>query len=418
MDELLKKLGDLQEKMDKALLSSENTEALRSEIKTLQEEFVKMKVEMDGVKKASSSKVTSLPGLEFEKDKFSLIRAINAIVTKSWDRAPFEREVFQNTSKSAEGVVGVAKTMSTEVDSAGGYVVPVQVLGDFIELLRAELIVKKLGATYIDGLVGSPVEVPGQAGGATAVWLGEDNPTGLTASDLSLKQQGMMPHMVGAVVKLSNRLLRMSSPSIENLVRQDVAFCLAEAIDKAAFQGTGADAQPLGLLNITGIPTKDLVGLTKKVQLWGSLYDLENEVAERNALRGKLGFAWHTRVRKLLQQARVGSGFAAEDGAGGYVADPIALHNLQSYIGYPYQATTNMPIDTSANPDSTKVLFGNWAELIIGVWQGMTILASQEASTAFLTNQTWIRFVQEVDCMVRHKESFVIGTNLNVETLA
>jgi hypothetical protein len=56
--------------------------------------------------------------------------------------------------------------------------------------------------------------------------------------------------------------------------------------------------------------------------------------------------------------------------------------------------------------------------MIVGVWQGLSIMASQEASTAFTTNQTWVRFVQEVDCMVRHKESFVIGQNLSMEMTA
>lgn len=411
MDELLKKLAELQEKLDKAIGDAAAVKSLQDEIKALREDYVKMKHEMGEIKVEKSDKKTSIPGLEFEKDKFSLLRAINAIATKDWKNAGFELEVFKNTSD-------IKKTMSTETDTAGGYTVPVQVLGDFIELFRANLVTKQLGATYIEGLSGSPVEVPGQAGGATVYWLGEDNPNGITASDLSLKQSQMTPHGAAALVKLSNRLLRMSNPSIEGLVRQDVAFAMAEAVDIAAIRGTGANAQPLGLVNVPGILTQDLVGLTKKVQLWSSMYDIENKLAEANSLKGKLGWLFHPRVKKFLAQARVGSGQAAEDGYGNFVADPIAQHHLASYIGYPYAATTNVPIDTAPNPDSSYVLFGNWSELIVGVWQGLTIMASQEASTAFTMNQTWIRFVQEVDCMVRHPESFCKGHDLNVETLA
>jgi len=416
MDELMKKLEDLNGKLEKAVATGESVAELKSEIKKLQEEAVALKAEVEGIKKAapSQSKLTSIPGLEFEKDKFSLMRAVNAIVTRNWANAGFEKEVFQTTSKGEKD--GVVKTMSTEVDSAGGYVVPVQVLGDFIEMLRANLVSKALGVTYIDGLVGSPVEIPGQAGGATPIWLGEDNATGLTASDLSLKQQQLEPHMCGAIVKVTNRLLRMSNPSIEAMIRQDVAFAIAELIDKAVFKGTGSDAQPLGLYNIPSIPTVDLVSLTKKVQIWNALYDLEGKVEEANALRGKLAYAFHPRVKRFLQQARYGA--AAEDGFGGHVAHPIGQSQLASFIGYPYQATTNLSIDTSTSPDETEIVFGNWAEMIVGVWQGLSIMASQEASTAFVTNQTWVRFVQEVDCMVRHKESFVIGQNLSMEMTA
>jgi HK97 family phage major capsid protein len=184
MDELLKKLGELQSKMDAAIGDAAVVKAVQDEIKALREDYVKMKQEMGELKAEKPNKKASVPGLEFEKDKFSLLRAINAIATKNWQHAGFEKEVFQNTTD-------LKKTMSTETDTAGGYVVPVQVLGDFIELFRANLITKQLGATYIEGLVGSPVEVPGQAGGASVYWLGEDNPNGITASDLSLKQSQM-----------------------------------------------------------------------------------------------------------------------------------------------------------------------------------------------------------------------------------
>jgi HK97 family phage major capsid protein len=117
-----------------------------------------------------------------------------------------------------------------------------------------------------------------------------------------------------------------------------------------------------------------------------------------------------------LQQARYGA--AAEDGFGGHVASPITNSHLASFIGYPFATTTNLAIDTASSPDETEIVFGNWAEMIVGVWQGLSIMASQEASTAFTTNQTWVRFVQEVDCMVRHKESFVIGQNLSMEMTA
>lgn len=413
MDELLKKVEELGAKLEKAVAAGESVAELKAEIKKLQEEAVAMKVEMGDLKKAAPGK-GNLPGVELEKNKFSLLRAINAIATKNWKHAGFEREVFENTSKDAT----MNKTMSTETDQAGGFIVPAQALGDFLELLRANLIVKALGAQVIDGLYGSPVEFPGQAGGATVAWLGEDNPDGLSASDLSLNGRSMNPHMCGALVKMSNRLLRMSNPSVENLVRQDLSFAMAEAIDKAAIMGTGAVAEPLGIKNVPGVLTYDMTSITKKVEIWNALYELECKLAEANSLRGKLGFAFHPRVKKYLSQARVGSGQAAEDGYGSFVADPIAQHHLASYLGYPYQSSTNLPIVTSTTPDESDVLFGNWAECLIGMWQGMTIMASQEADQAFVKNQTWVRIVQEADILVRHPESFCIGQHLSMELTA
>jgi HK97 family phage major capsid protein len=411
MDALLKKLEELNAKLETAAgKDAETIKSLLSDIKSLQEDYVKMKAEVETVKVIKNAK--SLPGVEFEKEKFSLMRAINAIATKSWAGAPFEKEVFQNTSKDH-----INKTMSTEVDSAGGYIVPAQLLGDFIELLRANLVTKALGATVIDGLIGSPVEMPGQSGGATVYWLGEDNPTGITASDLTLRQSQMTPHMAAALVKVSNRLLRMSNPSVEALIRQDVAFAMAEAVDVAALAGTGAGAQPLGLKNIPGILAIDATSdpdVNKFVDIWKLFYAMEEKLALANSLKGKLGFAFNPRVKKYAALSRTGA--VAEDGFGGFVANPsvpLTQSQLQAFIGYPYQMTTNIPIDTASTPDDTYAVFGNWSELILGVWQGITIMASQEASDAFAKNQTWVRIVQEVDCMVRHKESFVIASKID-----
>lgn len=401
MDEILKKLGELQAKLEASAKTGESVGAIQSEILKLREEFVAQKNEIEELKKARSAK--NLVGLEDEKQKFSLVKAINAIVTKDWRNAGFEREVFNNTSRSAKGTV--EKTMSTEVDSTGGYIVPPQAIPDMIEILRANLITKALGATTIEGLVGSPAEMPGQSGGATVYWLGEDNPNGITASDLTLRKVEMTPHMAAALVKLSNRLLRMSNPSVEALVRQDVSFAMAQALDLAALMGTGANAEPLGLLNVLTDAANGIDCVSKTaVQLWGQMYEAENLIAEANALRGKLGWAFHPRLKKILAKARVSGSTTGGDGI--FVQNPITQDHLVSYIGYPYQTTTNLPIIVADTPDSLKAIFGNWSELLIGMWQGMEIMASQEASTAFTTNQTWVRIIQECDVAVRHTESF------------
>ncbi len=345
MDALLKKMEELQAKLEGAISDAAVVKAIQAEMKALQEDYVKMKHELDAVKSLSNAEKKSVPGLEMEKDKFSLLRAINAISTKSWKGAGFEHEVFQNTAKNSDGI---AKTMSTEVDSAGGYVVPVQVLGDFIELLRANLVTKKLGATVIEGLVGSPVEMPGQAGGATAYWLGEDNPTGITASDLTLRQSQMTPHMSAALVKLSNRLLRMSNPSIEGIVRADIAFAMAQALDLAALAGTGSGAEPLGITNVSGILTVDANSFTKRVQLWEVFQSMETKLDEANALKGKLGYAMPPRLKKFLALARTGA--VAEDGFGGFVANPsnpLTKGQLEAILGYPFETTTNIAIDAA-----------------------------------------------------------------------
>ena len=50
--------------------------------------------------------------------------------------------------------------------------------------------------------MGSPVEIHKRTGGATAYWVGENEP--LTSSDQTLGQFQLTPKSVGALVELSN----------------------------------------------------------------------------------------------------------------------------------------------------------------------------------------------------------------------
>lgn len=348
---------------------------------------------------APKRKLLTIDGLEKEEHKFSFCKAINAIATNDWSEAGFEKEIFQETK---------LKTMGTNVDSAGGFIVPTQVLGEMINMLMAKTVVIESGATVLDNLYGSPVEVPKQTGGATAYWVGENE--SITASDIALGQIQMTPKAVAALVKLSNRLLRMSSPSVETMVRNDIVKQLALKIDAAALRGTGTQYQPLGVLNAPDINTV-VMGATGGTPNFDTLIDMEYAVEEDNALDGNLGFIFHPAIRRQLIKTKVPQFTGQEDGS--YVVQPVSDSVLASWIGYPYKTTTQIPITgtKSTGTNLSEIYFGNWSDLVIGQWAGMAIKASQETSTAFEKDQTWIRIIQEVDTAIRHGESFCVCTD-------
>jgi len=52
---------------------------------------------------------------------------------------------------------------------------------------------------------------------------------------------------------MSRNLILQSSINIENFARMELIRSLAEGIDQAALYGTGANNQPTGIANYTGI---------------------------------------------------------------------------------------------------------------------------------------------------------------------
>jgi len=301
--------------------------------------------------------------------------------------------------------------MSAGYDASGGYLVPAQAVPELIELLRAEAVCIRMGARVIDNLVGSPVEFPKQTGGAIAYWVGEN--AAITPSEPALGQLQMTPKSVSALVQLSNRLIRMSNPSAEQMVRQDVAIALGLAIDLAALRGTGTDNQPLGIANTPGI-NNVILGDNGGLTDFDTFTDMEYELSVDNALRGKLGFVFHPAIRRRLKKLKIAQ--FSGDLSGEYILAPFSDAQLEAYLGYRFGMTTQVPVNLvkgTAN-NCTELYFANWAELLIGQWAGFQILASDQAGTAFASNQTWIRIIADVDIGLRHAESFCLCSDAKI----
>ena len=407
MDEqMLAKLGEISAAIEKRLGEGEKISkdaegrvvVLEDQLKAIEAKNAELQASIE--KRAWAD----VPGVE--EDKFSLCKAINAIATKSWADAGYEKEVID----AATG----KKTMSAGTDTAGGYLIPTQAIQSVIELLRNNLVVKELGATMLNDLVGIPVEIPKVTSGSTAQWI-DENAT-ITPTQLALGQVKLNPKGLAAMTQLSNRLLALSVPSAESLVRQDLAQTLAEALDLAALRGTGVAGQPLGIANTPGIGTVDFGATTAAAGYhsnpgWEQMYDMEGVLADANALRGNVGYAMHPNLKRNLSKVR-GSGHTADVFDGDFILNPANDAQLQALLGYNFKQTTQIPITLGGGSD-TEAYMANWADLLIGQWVGLSIMASQEAGTAFVTNQTWVRMVTDVDVAVRRPESFVLGSGIN-----
>ncbi len=349
---------------------------------------------LQGIENALKSRSISIPGIADGENakKFSFSRLLLAIATKNWKDAPFEEAVMIESSK---------KALSQGTGSAGGYLVPAEFMTEIIDLLRAKPILSKLGAKMISGLTGSPVDYPKLTGGAVGYWVGEN--AQITASDQTFGQLQLTPKQASAMTKMSNRVLKMSNPSIEKAVREDLAVTIARLIDLAGFRGTGNSYnQPLGVANTPSINTYPL-GTDGATPTLDDLFGMDYKLALADADMGSIGWAFHPRVFNTLRKIK--------DGDDNYILqrDPTQA-NKYTLLGYPFEKSTQLPINLekgSSGAVCSEIFLGNWADMIIGMWGGIEVMATQEAGTSFEYNQTWIRIIQEVDIALRHPASFV-----------
>lgn len=341
-----------------------------------------------------------------EAKRFSFLRAINALSNpgdrKAQDAAGFEREcsdaVATLLGKGARGlwvpnevqrrdlVVGTA--------TAGGHTVATDLLAaSFIDLLRNKMAVMGMGAQMLSGLVGN-IAIPRQTGGATAYWVAES--AAPTESQQAFDQVTLSPKTVGAFSDISRKLLLQSSIDVEGFVRNDLAAVLALAIDLAAINGSGASNQPTGILNTSGIG--DVAGGTNGLApTWAHMVELETDVAVANADLGAMGYLTNAKVRgKLKTTEKFSSTGQTVWGDGG---SPINGYKA----GVSNQVPSNLTKGTSSGVCSA-VIFGNFADLIIGNWGSLDLMVDPYTNSTSGTVR--VVALQDVDVAVRHAESF------------
>lgn len=347
-----------------------------------------------------------------DMSRYSILRAIQAMMPGTVGRqvAPFEYEcsdaVSKRIGKTPQGIFipndvlsrDLTKTGGSPTGVDGGYTIATNLLtSSFIDLLRNKMMVKALGATILGGLVGD-IAIPKQTGGATAYWVAENNAP--TESQQTFGQVAMTPKTIGAFTDISRKLLMQSSMDVEAFVRSDLSQTLALGIDSAAISDSGATNHPTGILHINGIGSV-AGGNDGLAPAWSHIVGLETEVATDNADVGSLAYLTNAKVRGKLKQtfknATYGEDPVWENGTGG----------SGTLNGYRAEVSNQVPSNLTkggSNGICSAIIFGNWADLIIGLWGALDILVDPYTGGAAGTVR--VRVLQDCDIAVRHAESF------------
>ncbi|TXH48131.1 MAG: phage major capsid protein [Desulfurellales bacterium] len=337
-----------------------------------------------------------------EVQQYSLVRAIWASVQNDWRGAELEREasvaVARQLRREPQGFFVPAdwaqRDLLVGTNTAGGHTVATELLAQsFIDLLRNAMVVRAAGATILSGLVGN-IAIPRQTGGATAYWVAENGAP--TESQQAFDQVTMSPKTVGAFTDISRRLLMQSSLDVESFVRSDLATVLALAIDLASLHGTGSSNQPTGVAATSGIGSV-AGGTNGLAPAWSHLVGLETEVAIDNADVNRLAYITNAKVRGKLKQVEKASNtglFLWADGA-----QPV-----NGYPAYISNQVSSALTKGSSSGVCSAIFFGNWADLIIGLWGGLDILV--DPYTGSTAGTVRVVALQDVDIAVRHAESF------------
>lgn len=286
---------------------------------------------------------------------------------------------------------GFQNTMEAGDAAKGGRAIETT-LGTFIDKLRERLVLAQLGADFMTGLVGNidfPVE------DVLPVWSWKAEITDHAKSQPRLQIKTMKPKRGGTYVDLSNLLLRQTSPSIDARIERQLVGTAQRGIELAGIAGTGANDQPEGILNTSGIG--DVAGGTDGLApTHDHIVDLETEIAKEDADIARLAYLTNTLVRGKLKKTKV------DAGSGQFVW----AQNSTQLNGYDVGVTNLVPSDLTKGTGTglSAIIFGNFEDLILGWWGGIEMQV--DPYTQNLKSVTRLVVNAYVDVLVARPVSF------------
>lgn len=353
---------------------------------------------------------------ERQQREYSVVRAINAVMSNDWKNAGFEREISaelaKKSGKDTNGFfmpLNIRAAYSTASAGTGGNIVATNLLaGSFIEALYNKAQIMNLGPTLLTGLVGN-VAIPRQNAQTATYWVAENS--AITEAEATFDQITLSAKQLGARSQYSRLMLQQSTPDIEMVVRNDLARVMALGLDAAAINGTGSSGQPTGILNQSGIGSVAMGtngaafvnGSTSSPSGLDQVIQLERSVDVANALDGSLYYLANAKVVSALKQLK--------NTYGEYLwqmTDDDTTAGTQGKInGFPVARSNQVPSNLTKGSGTalSALIFGDFSSLVIGMWGALEILPNPYGS-GYTAGAVDIRAMQTVDIGVRHPESF------------
>lgn len=129
----------------------------------------------------------------------------------------------------------------------GGVADPVKTM-NIVDRLFADSVAVAMGGQVIN-IPSGQVEWPVVTSSISAAWSTTETGAVAAAAAFVTTDKAMVPNQnLGVQMKLTRRAMLQTGPALEQAVRRDLQSAIRVKLDQAAFQGTGADGQPLGVI--------------------------------------------------------------------------------------------------------------------------------------------------------------------------
>lgn len=315
------------------------------------------------------------------------------------------------SSDEVEALMDAGKQAMTEAgltSTRGNLTIPMEFRGDFVSAkvagdgtelitedllgilqpIRDNLVMVKAGSTFLTGLKGN-IGIPSYSG-STVDWAGETEAA--KNGKGAFKKIELSPKRLTAYMDISKQFLAQDSMSTDAMLTSDLARAIAIKLQRTILGKDAHDEKrPDGFF--TGTPQFAING----VATFANLVAMESEVPVDEALVNNLAYLTSVKgagiLKSTLRAANVAEGFILEKGQAN---------------GYNVYATSGMASGLQDAADEEGIIFGNWADYVIGQWGALDITVDPYTKAA----DGEVRLVINAffDAKARRPESFVVGS--------
>lgn len=287
------------------------------------------------------------------------------------------------------------KALGIGADPTGGYTVNGALSNEWIDALRANMVLSKAGVRCIP-MDTATLSLAKVLTSPTCSWHAENALLG--TGDPSFGQVQLVSKTVTCLVRLSLELAQ-DSANIEQILQSTITNSMAAAIDKAGLVGATTDTAgtPQGVMNMANRSKVTAIGAPTNYD-W--LVDGMFALAASNVPLENVGaFIAHPKVWQKLRKMRTG-----------IASDMTPLEMPEEIALLPKLWTTAMPLTGGT---TAAGVIGDWRDLVMGCRRDISVRVLSEAFMGSNLQMAILAYAR-VDFAATRQESFCTLEGLTV----
>ena len=325
---------------------------------------------------ASNEPLAGPGGRPHYADRLSVGNMLRGIATSDWRGLEIE-----------------AQALGGGTPSAGGYLIPSFLAAEVIDLARAQSVLIQAGSRTLP--IEGETRIPKILTDPVLAWRSEN--AAITSTSMTFGAVKLQPRSLAGLVTLSNELLE-DGVGVDAIVRNVLAKVIAREIDRSGLNGSGINAEPLGILNHDGLSEVVMGESGAAINDYSEI--LEGIELSLTANVKPVSAIYHPRTQMALE--------GLLDGDDNPRKAPPSFEGLAKFV------TTSIPVDMAQGGarNASCVLLGDFSNVIFATRSDMRIefvpwisLANGEG---FEKNQSVFRVTVRCDWAVGREADLTI----------